>query len=294
MKIACLMPARNEAWCLGLTARAALMWCDELIILNHASTDETGQIAEDLLDRYSGVTLLEERDPEWSEMAHRERLLRVAREHGATHIVTIDADELVTGHLIPHMRNMIEGIPDDALLQLPWVNLRGSIHEYHCSGQWGRAWVSTAFKDSPELHWTSATRGGYDFHHRHPMGREVVPCKPVPLGYGGLMHLQMVSDRRLRAKQALYKMTELIRWPNREPVRMVDERYNPAVYGSYAKPPFPHDLKRIPAIGWTPYAGLMQYLDVDRAPWQEVECRRLWTEHGAARFVGLDLFGVIE
>ena len=37
------MPVRNEAWCLGLTARAALKWCDELVILDHASNDATGE-----------------------------------------------------------------------------------------------------------------------------------------------------------------------------------------------------------------------------------------------------------
>ena len=38
MKIIGLMAARNEQWCLGLSARAALMWLDELVILDHAST----------------------------------------------------------------------------------------------------------------------------------------------------------------------------------------------------------------------------------------------------------------
>ena len=41
MKLICLMPARNEDWIIGLSARAALMWCDELIVMDHASTDRT-------------------------------------------------------------------------------------------------------------------------------------------------------------------------------------------------------------------------------------------------------------
>ena len=32
MKLVGIMPVRNEDWCLDLTARAALMWCDELVI----------------------------------------------------------------------------------------------------------------------------------------------------------------------------------------------------------------------------------------------------------------------
>jgi glycosyltransferase involved in cell wall biosynthesis len=58
MKIVTIMPVRNEAWCLGLTARAALMWCDELVILDHASTDRTAEIASEIAGECSCRTCL--------------------------------------------------------------------------------------------------------------------------------------------------------------------------------------------------------------------------------------------
>lgn len=45
VKLICTIPVRNEAWCLGLTLRAVLMWCDEVIVLLHCCTDATEAIS---------------------------------------------------------------------------------------------------------------------------------------------------------------------------------------------------------------------------------------------------------
>ncbi len=308
MKLTALMPARNEDWILGLSARAVMRWVDSLIILDHCSTDRTRRIAFEVAAEYPGrvITLCEE-DPVWEEMRHRQILLATAREHGATHIALVDADEVLSGNLLPTIRQKIAATPAGSILQVPWLCLRNSIDQYHASGIWAQQDVSMAFADDPVYHWTA--REGYDFHHRHPMGRHMPPYRPVrdaPFrkASGGLMHLQFVSDRRLRAKQALYKLTELIRWPGREPVRAVDERYNLAVYGTYrpaiggdktgpANWQGPFMFAIVPEPWWAPYADLMPHLHVDAEPWQEAECKRLWAEHGAEKFAGLDLFGVV-
>ena len=44
MNLVGMMLARNEAHEIGLTARVALRWCDTLLILDHASTDDTPRI----------------------------------------------------------------------------------------------------------------------------------------------------------------------------------------------------------------------------------------------------------
>lgn len=323
LKITAMMPVRSEDWCLGLSAHAVLQWCDSLVILNHCSTDGTEEILNQLQAEYGErLSVLTESDPQWSEMAHRQRMLEWARGKGATHLAIVDADEVLTGNLLPHIRGMVEAAPKGSILQLPWLCLRGSIDRYHVDGIWGSSNVSTAFKDEPRCHW--AAREGYDFHHRHPCGRSVVPFRPVFNREGGLMHLQFVSDRRLRAKQALYKLTELLRWPGRESVETVDRRYNVAVYGQETTPSnaqaltaekiirgsrdMPgtkdkhgllryyrvgsHQLSRTPSEWWEPYSNLMGYLNPDAEPWQEAECKRLLAEHGESRFAGLDLFGI--
>src|ERR1035438_10442806 len=96
MKIVAIMPARTEGWCFGLTARALLLWVDELVILDHASDPyiKDGDYWDNADS--SRVTILAEPDPAWNEMVHRQRLLLAARDSGATHVVCIDADELMT------------------------------------------------------------------------------------------------------------------------------------------------------------------------------------------------------
>ena len=312
MRIIGLMAARNESWTIGMTARAALMWLDGLVILDHASTDRTCDIAAEVSREHpERVSILLESDPVWEEMRHRQRMLDEARARGATHICYIDADEILAGDLLTdqpgrlNIRHMFRSIPPNSLLQIPWLALRGSIVQVHVSGPWAIGQnASFGFVDDPRLGWQARGPEKYDFHHRAPMGKPLVPWTPLgPVNRrSGLMHLQFVSGRRLRAKQCLYKLTEVLRWPDREPdqVHAVNQRYNLAVYGAYE--PTPGWQARldstIDGIGagasawWEPYKPLLKHFHPTAVPWQEAECQRLIAEHGAEKFAGLDLFGV--
>lgn len=293
-RLVCTMPVRNEDWILGLSLRAVLLWCDAVVILDHASEDDSRAIMEEVAVENPGrVLILDEADPQWNEMAHRQRLLEAARSEKATHIVMVDADEVLTGNLLPVIRNKVIATPPGATMQLPWQCLRGGIDQYHADGTWGTADVSMAFKDEPRCYWKA--RNGYDFHHRHPMGRPNLPWRPALRSDGGLMHLQFVDDRRLRAKQALYKMLEVTRWPGREPVPVVNRMYNVAVYGSEYQALAGHGrMNWAPAEWWEVYKSLMQHLKLGAEPWQERECRKLWEQYSGEVFRGLDLFGVIR
>ena len=280
MKLVCVMPVRNEAWVIGLTARAVLMWCDELVVIDHASTDAT--VAELMHVRNDvGPRIHKWTEPNgvWEEMRHRQRLLECARLRGATHIALIDADEILTGNLLPTIRDHIEATPSGAIFQLPWLQLREGICHVMTSGMWGSQNVSTAFKDQPEFHWTA--NDGYDHHHRHPRGKPFSPHYPFMPAWrgGGVMHLQFASKRRLLAKQSLYQCVERLRWPGRpmpDYVRTVRESEAAAV-------------SPVPAEWWAGYEHLMQYLNVDAEPWQDRELRRLVAEHGREKFADLEL-----
>jgi len=306
MKLIAIMPVRNEAWCLRLTARAALMWCDEIVIGLHACTDNSPEIASFISYENTGrVTFLRQADTEWAEMAQRQRLLEVARERGATHIAMIDADEILTGNLLPRAaRKLAEMGPPGTVLQLPWLALPRTTDRYLTSGVWGPGQqVSMAFKDEPAAHW-GLHDGARDFHHRNPMGLRRSFYAPLEPEQGGLMHLQFLSERRLRAKQALYKATEVLRWP--APTMLngkrcgtdailkaeLNQMYGRAVYES---DPMKYSSAPVPLDWWLPYVHLMSYLDLSEteAPWQEVELKRLITEYGAAKFAGLDFFAVV-
>jgi hypothetical protein len=310
MKLICLMPVRNEEWVLGLSARAALMWCDQLVIGLHRCMDDSFQIARFVQDQHAGrVTIIQHREENWTEMAHRQRLLEVARERGATHIAMIDADEVLTGNLLMDngpvcIERLVTELKPSTVLQLPWLALPRTTDRYLTSGIWGPGQqVSMAFKDEPGAHW-ALHDGGRDFHHRNPMGIGRNFHAPLKPEQGGIMHLQFLSHRRLRAKQALYKAVEVLRWP--APTMLNGKKCNTdyelkaelnAMYGRavYDSDPAKHTTAPAPLEWWLPYAHLMSYLDVSEteAPWQEIALRRLIAEHGAKTFAGLDFFGVV-
>lgn len=293
MKLICTMPARNEDWILGLSARAVLEWVDELVILDHASTDGTIHICRDLISVYlDRVQYLNEPDPQWNEREHRQRLLEFARSRGATHIVMVDADEVLTGDLLPKIRELITGMPNVVTLQIPWLAMWGAIDHVVTRGLWAEQDVSVAFRDEPRCHWKRDADGN-DFHHRHPMGRPNIAYRPVRQRTSGLMHLQFASQRRLKAKQFHYQLIERLRWPDRETPNQVRQRYSYAVYGDHRDTGIPMMTADVPAQWWAPYKQWMQYLNVDGVPWQEAEIIRIIGENpGIER--GLDDFGVLK
>jgi glycosyl transferase family 2 len=301
MKLICTMPVRNEDWCLGLTARAALMWCDELVVWLHACTDGSRKIISQIQHEYKPRVIVgEDQTSIWREMAHRKAMLEWARLRGATHIAMVDADEILTGNLLPRIRDIIELHCERGILNLPWLALaRDPMRYINGPSYWGeRQNVTTAFKDRSDYYW--AARDGYDFHQRPPMSKEPNQfVQPLKQADGGLMHLQFLSERRLRAKQALYQMTEVLRWPGRTTARNLAEIYGRAVYDSN---PAARGVTtaRVPDEWWAPYLAMApawralvddKFQD-RREPWQETEVRRLLAEHGREKFAGLDLFGL--
>lgn len=287
MKLIGIMPARNEEWMLGFSLRAALKWCDMVIVLVHASTDRTEEIAcEAALESGNRAHVLADESGKWDEMRHRQTLLDVARTYEPSHIAIIDADEVLTANLLPVIRDQVENTPPGHILQLPGYNLRGSHLKYHDSGIWGARVFSLAFRDSPELNWA-----GDRFHHREPMGAALKPFRIVPHGKGGVMHFWGADERRLRAKHALYKLTERVRWPEKR-VADIDEMYSLAVHGNRHSPPASWRYADVPAAWLSPYGPIMrEHYCPDVEPWQIAECRRILAERPELA-EGLDLFGV--
>jgi hypothetical protein len=294
-----------------LTARAALLWLDKLVILNHASTDGTAMLIGELMQEYPGrIAELFSHDRTWDEMTHRTWMLTEARQLGATHVAILDADELLTGNLPDWFNAYAQycgrfgirehpDMPPHSMLELPQICLRGDIDRMHANGVWAEQHTPVVFADDPLLKWANAP-DGYAHHHRTPSGRPLQPFRPVRRSEGGLMHLQFLDDRRLRAKQALYKLQEVLRWPGRNTAAEINRQYGYAVYGydvskilGAAALAAQHRYAEVPAAWWEPYRALLRHLHPEAEPWQLAECRKLWAEHGAGKFAGLDLFGVV-
>jgi len=281
------MLCRNEDWVVGLTARVALKWCDKLVVFDHASSDRTSEILSEIESEYPGKLIrIREDNAVWFEMQYRQRMLDAGRAAGGTHFAIVDADEVLTNNLLPVIRDASEKLTPGLVLEA-WMPACWKSLEFYRSDRsvWSRVWLSTVFKDHPTLRWE--TRAGYDFHHRHPFGSTIAQHRPFS-NSGGVMHLQFVNRRRLKAKHALYKMTERVRWPDRETVDAVDRKYHQAIDETNVA------VSSVHPTWWTGYEDLMKYIDIgDRPVWQEQECKRLMDAYGPGHFIGLNLYGVV-
>jgi len=125
------------------------------------------------------------------------------------------------------------------------------------------------------------------------MGLNLKGYQPIAQGQGGILHLWGASERRLRARHAWYKITERLRGPNK-PVTAPDEMYSWAIHGRPAHRDTPNrwQFADVPESWWAPYSHLLKHIDWCDEPWQEKAVRDAIAEHGAAKFVGLDLFGL--
>src|SRR2546430_2605760 len=100
MRLIGMMACRNEDWVVGLSARVALSWCDALVVLDHASTDRSVELLDEIENQYPGRLIrLSVMASEWREMEMRQSMLVAARYAGASHVAIIDADEVLTGNL---------------------------------------------------------------------------------------------------------------------------------------------------------------------------------------------------
>lgn len=297
MKLVGMILVRNEDWILGLSLRAALMWCDAVVVLLHSCTDNSLDIVMQARAENPGIEFLviETDEPDWPEMGHRQLMLEWARTLRGTHLSIIDADEILTSNLLKDPLSIVPGPVTHAaaslergmIMQLPGYNLRNGVSSYHSNGVWGKRWFSVGFKDDPALGWAGNT-----FHRREPQGRTLRPFQPFPQGSGGVMHLWGASWRRLVAKHALYKLREAIM--AQRPIDVIDREYSMAAYGrGSGDNPSTWTYADVPESWWSGYAHLMQYLHLDTVPWQEAECRRLVEQHGRGIAKGLDLFGVV-
>lgn len=282
-KLTGLMLARNEDWIIGLSARVALTWCDELIVLDHDSTDDTPSLLADLAVEYPGrVTVLHESNPDWAEMDHRQRLLEEARERWATHIAIVDADEVMTADLTRKIKAMVFQIVKSArVLCVPMFCMWRGLDKYRQDNSiWSNRFLTLAFADHPSLQWSA--KNGYQWHQREPKNSLLLPM--VKRSNGGVMHLQFADWRRLTAKHALYKMREVL--ADKQPVHKIDHMYNLALDESKMH------LVDAPREWWIGYEKWMKYYRPDVEPWHAEECERLVALHGRDTFNGVNLFGV--
>jgi len=284
MKLIGILPARNEDWILGFSVRSALMWMDELIVMNHASTDQTAEILRKIqAEAGHCLTVLNQPAPEWMQYEYRQEMFGLARERGATHIAFLDADEALTANLLPEIRAYVEALNPGECLTLPVPCMWRSPLKYRVGEfRYAHDKLTVAFADAPEILWKA--ENGYQHDHRQPFG--ITRYVHVPVESGGVMHFQWADWRRAKAKHALYQMNHMIRWPERQTAQQISKLHAGVIDETNL------ELATAPAKWFQGYEHLLPYLKTNTVPWQETECKRLWELYGPEKFEGLNLFGV--
>jgi len=286
VKLIGLMLVRNEAWILGMTARAALRWCDSLLIFMDRCTDNTDRIVDGLVkdcgaDRVSYQHT--EQAEHWNEMDIRHQMLVDGRGMGGTHFAMIDADEAVTNNQLDNARAYTAALKPGQVLDFPMICPHRGLDKYRDDHTvWSRSQLSISFCDRPDLAWRA--RNGYQFHQRCPQGSGD-HANPLAndKSKGGAFHFQWVSWDRITAKHRWYKMNEVVRWPNRNTPFEVDRIYSQALDEDGLR------TRQIPKSWFGDYE--MHFVYPDHQPWHMVECQRMWEQHGPERFHGLNLWG---
>lgn len=281
MNIMGLMLVREEDWILGTSARAALKWVDSLMIVEHHSEDQTELICANLEMEYPDrVHLGYEPDIEhWDEMQMRDRMLVAGRDLGATHFAIIDADEILTANNLANVRGWFLALRPGQILDVPMIPMRGLYEYQHDGSVWSRAKLTLGFRDDSHLTHRPG-KDGYEHHNRPPHG-----CRKnrhTPSCDGGTMHLQFSNKRRLISKHILYRMVDHLRWPGRESVKRLNQKYDAALQD-------PTELQPVPWEWVTGYQW--NKINLHGVPWQENRIKGLLELHGRESFAGLDLKG---
>lgn len=285
MNIAAIMPVRNEQWVLGLSARAALEWCDQLVCLLHKSVDRSREILEQIGRETGRVRIMSTDDEQWREMEHRQSLVSAARNYAATHIALVDADEVICADSLPRIRESAGALRVGECLNVNMYCMWRGIHQYRTDpgSVWsGRHDLALVFRDAGAL--SFAAKDGYQHHARAPRNAKLVVDQSL-----GVMHLQFADWRRLTAKHALYKVRERIDYPAK-PVDQIERMYNLALNERGL------DTKWSPRQWFERYQekDWMTLVDFADTPWQEEEARRLFATRDPQYFQGLNLFGVCQ
>lgn len=285
-KLIGMMLTRNESWIFGFTARVALRWVDELVILDHRSADRTPEMIDALSAEYPGrVTVVRDPQEHWNEMDMRQAMLVAARGRGMTHGAIIDADEALTADLVVDARAMAIGSPPGQCVHLPMHCPLGTLRHVRKHPAFVDKWIGVWFKDEPHLYY-AAREGGYQLHSRAPRNLNQLNVN-MDAGLGrGCWHIQFITERRLQIKAAWYKAMERIRWEHRMTPAQLNTMYDWAIGKEH-----PHEAA--PDSWRAGYADLIEihFRRPDAVPWQLEALREMIREHGREKFAGLDLHG---
>jgi hypothetical protein len=215
MKLVALLTFKNEAWILPAYLSSVAPVVDEIVAIDDGSTDDSRRLLEDAGGYVVDSTLGDlQRDGGFraeifpSEHALRDLLLRLGRERGGTHFLSLDADEALTPPCQHHIRDSLAELEPGQKLAMQWLTLWKRPDKYRRDES---VWTDL-FKD---FAWADRAGTTLIGAARTPGDNAVENWTRLAPERGAVLHYQFVPWRRTQAKQAWYRCFALIRTPDR-------------------------------------------------------------------------------
>jgi len=283
-KIIGLVPVKNEELHIENCLRALALITDGIIVLDDHSDDETVNIIKSLLNDCSILEIIEKDNWFRDEPGDRNLLLKAGRNHGGTHFIVLDADEIFTGNcldndLLKHAIYCME--PGDKFI-FTWIQLWRSCSKFRFDNSvWTWNMKAFIFCDDGECYYES------EFIHtgRTPANLEGTYYFFKTYDYG-LMHFQFVNWHNLLVKQAWYRMLELIRQPDKS-ITEINIKYFPSKNESGLS------LQNSPYIWFEAYSDWFKpsKLAINET-WRTTQIQDWFEEYGIDYFKNLDIWDI--
>jgi glycosyltransferase involved in cell wall biosynthesis len=266
MKIIALLPVKNEEWCLK-NCLDSLSFVDEIIAIDDNSTDSTMEILKEY--KCTVIPFNTATQIGWKEFQIRTQLLEAAREHNATHIIALDADEACSLDFQKNARDILSKLKTGQSLEIEWVNL--------CSKDTFKKPIifkSFAFCDDGVSTFKNAFLGV----SRVPI-TTIAPLRIHENNF--IFHFQYIDKKRCGYKQAWYMVSEFLK--KEKSVKRINNMYSHTK--NFTCEPIIPDSKKpltIPMIS-----------DTDTI-WQKDKILEQFEKYGIEYFETLDIWDLPE
>lgn len=282
MKVAALIPFRNESRLLPCCLASLKDVADMVIGMDDHSSDHSGDLV-----REQGGTVLEMEGElsgfsQGKEKVIRQALVDEARRRGATHFLCLDADEVLTAPFRRYGRQLMEDLAPGHKLSLRLLTLWGSPRLFRDGdySKFHRIHRNIIVRDAPGL----PSYDGFLHMPRTPGADSRDNVTKCPLEKGAVLHFASEQLLPYQLKVAWYHCVELVRRPDEA------ERINRFYFRDWDEK---HLRLRAVPDAWV--EGLpLDALKPCPPSWQWTEMQRLFDEKGVEFFEPLEIWHIPE
>jgi len=295
-KIIALVPFKNEEHFLPTFFHNVLPVVDEVIAIDDGSTDNSVKVIDAIKNTrdgwnkihvYRGEDIVGEQRAGWPEIPNRIKLFNIARDHGGTHFVCLDADETFTNNFVTNGRTLIEMLSPGERISLRWLSMWGSTTSIREDKSiWTNNYgVFIEADDGKSLY--NQSNDGSGMHTPRCLSEGLVHTFNIQ--QGAVLHYQFSYLNTFYLKQAWYRCSELI-IRGKGFAGEVNTKYAGGLDSSATMRPLPEEwVNGIPTPDFPNYDPEWKYENYIRGDYLDIILGWM-DEHGDEYFEGLNIW----